>query len=190
MEKSTILGIFKMKPFFLAVFLFAGAAWADEVDPALCRDIGFSQRTLVPPVMMGWMKFPHGVQLCPAYAADGKFLWWIATIRLDMLGDNEFEDRELHPPKSDGFGVIGYPRPRIVDATGQVIGLIPDAFPTPNPGRTHVVLENWQDGYPWQIDIKVADAPPEGGYDGPSLQWNADTHRYDQIGRSMFDDDP
>jgi hypothetical protein len=189
MEQSRILGHEMNRLLFLALIVSLPAA-AGEIDPALCRDVNSADQDVVPKVMFKWLKFPHGVQLCPTYAPSGRFLWWLATIRLDMLGDHEFDDRDLHPKAPNGFGVVGYPRPRIVDATGRELGIISEAFPTPVPGRTRINLTDWKNDFPWRIAIRVVDVPPEGNYDAPSLLWDQRAQKYVQVGRSIYDNDP
>jgi hypothetical protein len=170
-----------MKFAILFCFLFS-AAQATDVDPKLCRDVDASTRSLVPVELSGWYKYPHGVQVCPVYDKHKKFLWWIATIREDLLSDQAQDDPDLHPLNPDGFTRKMTPQPYIITENGKILGRLSDLFPSDPPGHAEVFLSQWHDDFPYRIDIKVKNAAVMGDYDAPPLQWNPKTQHYDQIG--------
>ncbi|MDR3522731.1 MAG: hypothetical protein P4L66_01365 [Acetobacteraceae bacterium] len=171
--------------FFLCLFM--STAHAADVDPERCRDIDQTTRHLVPKELHGWYKYRHGVQACPVFTEGKRFLWWIITIRTDLLGSDEYNDAYLHPLNPDGFTTRLTPEPYIITMRGKILGRLTDMFPADPPGHTEVFLSQWQNDFPYHIDVKVKNAAAMGDYDAPSLQWNASTGHYDKIGQGWRD---
>jgi hypothetical protein len=171
-----------MKYILALCFIFICKASATELDPKLCRDVDPTTRFLVPQVLAGWLKYPHAIELCPLYAPQGSLVWWLATIRYDLVDDKALDDPTIHQVSPDGLHISQDPCSRIMDSVGRQIGRISESFPTDAPGKTRVFLRDWRNNFPRHIDIRVTGAAVEGDYDGLSMDWNAATRSYEHRG--------
>ena len=179
------------KYIFALCFIFIGSASATELDAKLCRDVNQSNRFLVPEVLTGWLKYLHAVQLCPLYAPNGGLVWWVASIRYDLVDYKALDDPTIHYVSADGLHISQDPCSRIIDPSGRQLGRLSDPFPTLGFGKTRVFLRDWHNNFPRHIDIRVIGDGVEGDYDGLSMDWNATTRSYEHRGAwQTFCDNP
>jgi len=150
-----------------------------KLHAIFCRDIDGKSNHLVSDDYLFWMKFPHGVQVCPLYGWDGKLAWTLLTLRYDLMEDDVDNEADIYKIDPKTGASVPFPFPKILDPSGKQVGELSEAFPSSVPGRTYVTASVWHNNLPYRIDIHLVDTPPRGTYDAPSLFWNENTHRYE-----------
>lgn len=71
-----------------------------------------------------------------------------------------------------------FPRPRLVDAQGHCLAVLPELYPVDEPRALRLSFERSADGYPRTIQVRVSNPAQGGDYRWAPLRWDAALHRY------------
>ncbi len=70
------------------------------------------------------------------------------------------------------------PNPVLRDASGRVVGALPEGFPVDPPGMMRVTFTEWRDGFPQRIELYEAGESAVPPQRVSPMNWDAKANAY------------
>jgi hypothetical protein len=138
-----------------------------ELQPESCQQLAAS--TIKVRLGQEWQPYLASTRFCRLVKPGETDA---AIILISVFTDDYYRD------KPDGAVWEDFPKPVLINKTGEIVGNLVELFPYDLPSEMNLRYGNWQGNIPGEIRMHVIANTVVNTYDLPTLSWNKEKQRY------------